>query len=161
MQVHKSIKQGRPFFRFFPPGLTCLLSEGSGFALAVVRHRDHADVVVDAGLQAVHGVLAGRRLDKVLEDGDALTGRRDGDPVAGDGGGVEGRPAEADAGVTHVLEGDVAHLRHFCGRERVVGEGRGKKERKKHQNKQKGKKMWGRGGVGIKSWKEENDRKCG
>lgn len=100
-------------YKTFFLGLTCLLGEGGGLALAVVRHRDHADVVVDAGLQAVQGVLAGRRQDKVLEDGHALAGRRHGDPVAGDGGGVEGQPAEADAGVAHVLEGDVAHLRHF------------------------------------------------
>lgn len=150
---------GGAFF-CFGPGLTCLLGVGGGLALAVVRHRDHADVVVDAGLKAVHGVLAGSRLDKVLEDGHALTGRGDGDPVAGDGGGVEGRPAEADAGVAHILEGDVAHLRHFCGRERAVGRGEAKKRGK---NTQTNKREAGCGGweVGFRSRKEENDRKCG
>lgn len=125
-------------------GLTCLLSEGGGLALAVFRHGDHADVVVDARLQAVHGVLAGRGQDKVLGDGDALAHRRDGDLVARDGGGVEGRPPEADAGVAHVLEGDVGHLRHFYGGERLVGKGWGGREEKKNGNTNK--REEGRGG---------------
>lgn len=138
-------------------GLTCLLSEGGGLALAVVRHRDHADVVVDARLQAVHGVLAGRGQDKVLEEGNALTSRCDRDLVACDGGGVERRPAEADAGVAHVLEGDVGHLWYFCGRERAVGRGEKKKGQKNPPAQTKRKKEVG---VGSESRKEENNREC-
>lgn len=117
-------------------GLTCLLGEGGRLALAVVCHRDHTDVVVDARLQAVHGVLAGRRQDKVLRDGNTLTSRCDGDLVARDGGGVEGRPSKTDAGVAHVLEGDVGYLWHFCRRERVVGRGE-KRRRQKAANTNK------------------------
>lgn len=155
--MHKSIEKGQRLCTDCSFGLTCLLSEGGGLALAGVRHRDHADVVVDARLQAVHGVLAGRRLDKVLEEGNALAGRCDGDLVARDGGGVEGQPAEADAGVAHVLEGDVGHLRHFCGRDRAVGRGdekRGQTETPRQTNREKDV------GVGWKGRKEEKDRQC-
>lgn len=91
--------------------LTGLLGDCGGLALAVLRHRDHADVIVDTGLQPLDGVLAGGCRDHVFEDGHALSGSDHRDAVTGDGRGVERRPAEADGGVAHVPEGEVGQLR--------------------------------------------------
>lgn len=85
--------------------LTSLLSDRGGLALAILRHSDHADVVVDTGLKSVNGVLASCWQDKVLKDGHALARCRNRDPVTSDGCGVERWPGETDAGVAHVLEG--------------------------------------------------------
>lgn len=90
--------------------LTGLLSECGRLALAVLRHSDHTNVIVDARLQPVDRILASRRQNHVFKDGHALAGRHHRDPVTGDGCGVERRPAETDAGVAHVFEGDVLQL---------------------------------------------------
>lgn len=90
--------------------LTGLLSEGGGLALAVLRHSDHTDVVVDTRLQSVDSVLTSRGQNKVLKDGYALARCHHRDPVTGDGCGVERWPAETDGGVAHVLEGEVRQL---------------------------------------------------
>lgn len=96
------------------------MSDGDGFTLAAVRHSDHTDVVVDAGFQAVDFIMTGAGLHKVLEDGNAFAGRHHCDSVAGDGGGVERRPGEADGGVAHFLEAEVSQRWDLCG-----GRGRG------------------------------------
>lgn len=101
---------------FCPSGnvdLTGLLGERGGFALAALRHGDHADVVVDAGLQSVDRVMAGGRMHHVLKDGHALAGGHHRDPVAGDGRGAVRRPAQTDGGVAHVLEAEVRQLWDF------------------------------------------------
>lgn len=90
--------------------LTGLLGDGGGLTLAVFRHRNHSDVVVDARLQPVDCVFTSVWQDKVLKNGYALPGCHHCDSVAGDGGGVEGWPAQTDARVVHVLEGDVRQL---------------------------------------------------
>lgn len=69
--------------------LTGLLCDCGGLALAILRDRGHADVVADAGLQSVNGVLTGRRQNHVLKDGYALAGCHHRDPVTSDGCGVE------------------------------------------------------------------------
>lgn len=90
--------------------LTGLLCDCGGLALAILRDRGHADVVADAGLQSVNGVLTGRRQNHVLKDGYALAGCHHRDPVTSDGCGVERWPAEADGGVAHALEAEVRQL---------------------------------------------------
>lgn len=97
----------------FLVNLTGVLSDCGGLALAILRHGDHADVVVDAGFQSVDSVMASCWQNRVFEDGYGLTGCHHRDPVTGDGRGVEWRPAETDSGVAHVLEGEVRQLWNF------------------------------------------------
>lgn len=94
--------------------LTGLLGERGGFALAVLRHSDHTDVIVDARLQSVDGIMTSRWQNQVFKDGHALPGSHHRDPVTGDGCGVERWPAETDGGVFHILKTEVCQLWYFC-----------------------------------------------
>lgn len=111
-------------------GLAGVLSDDDGFALAVLRHSDHADVIVDARLQSVDSILTSRWQNNVFEDGHALAGRYHHDPVTGDGCGVERRPEEANGGVAHVLKCEVCQLWDFWvgGRERKREDNRNTKQ---------------------------------
>lgn len=110
--------------------LTGLLSECGGFTLAILRHSDHTNVVVDTRLQSIDGVMTSRWHHQVLKDGHALTGCHHCDPVTSDGCGVERRPAETDSGVAHLLKAEVRQLWHFwIGGERVWGRGQKRQER--------------------------------
>ena len=100
-----------PIKRRVPPSspllrapLTSLLGQRGRLALAALRHRDNRDVVIDAGLQAVDGVVAGGGLHHVLEDGNAVARRYHGDAIARYRGEVERAPAQADGGVGDVDE---------------------------------------------------------
>lgn len=115
--------------------LTCLVSEGGGLALAVLRYGDHTNLIVDARLQSVNGVVTRTRRDRVLKNGEALSGGHHHDLVPGDGRGVERRPAETDAGVAHVLKAEVGQLRYLwiCGRN---GENRKRRSRRWRKRKE-------------------------
>lgn len=64
--------------------ITSLLRECGRLALSTLCHGDDWDVIVDAGLQSVHGVVPGGGLHHVLEYGHALPGCHYSDTVAGD-----------------------------------------------------------------------------
>lgn len=69
--------------------LTGLLGECGGLAFAILRHSDDTNVVVDARLQPVDRIVAGRRQNYVFKDWYALSGCHHRDPVSSDGCGVE------------------------------------------------------------------------
>lgn len=142
--------------------LTGLLSECGGFALAILRHGDDADVIVNARFQSVDCVMTRRGLHHVFKDGYTLASCNHGDPVASDGGGVDRCPAEADRGVAHILKAEVGQLWNFwMGGKRIWGEGGGgggrkkKTEMPKKTNKQRGK--CGGQGWGLNQRKEKTD----
>lgn len=69
--------------------LTGLLGERGGLALAILRHSDHADVVVDARFQSVDCIMTSGWQDKLFRDGDALASGNHYDLVTSNGCGVE------------------------------------------------------------------------
>lgn len=120
----------------FDGNLTGLLSNGGGLALAILRHGNHTDVIIDTRLQPIDGVMASCRQDDVLKDGYALACSQHGDPVTGDGCGVDWWPAETDGGVTHILEREVRQLGDIwlCGEE-IGGEQAKRDTENKENNK--------------------------
>lgn len=116
--------------------LTGLLGDCGGLALAILRHSDHTNVIVDTRFQSVNSIMTSRWQNHVFKDGYTLAGCHYRDPVTSDGCGVERWPAEADAGVAHVLEGEVRQLRDFCvGGGRIGGRGCRGEERKREDNR--------------------------
>lgn len=81
---------------------TCLLCDGGGLALAFLSHCDDADVIVDARLQAIHGVGIPGRLHKVLKNGYTITRSHHRDAVTSYSSGVNGTPCEANRGISDI-----------------------------------------------------------
>lgn len=114
--------------------LTGLLGECGGLALAIFRHSDHTNVIVDTRFQSVDSIMTTRWQNHVFKDGYTLAGCHNRDPVTSDGCGVERWPAEADAGVAHLLEAEVRQLWDFCAGGGRIG-GKGGEERKREDNR--------------------------
>lgn len=79
----------------------------------MLRYCGHANVIVDAGLQSIHRVLAGGRHNHVFENGDALASCNHCDLVTCNSCGGKWRPAETDGCVSHALKGEVGQLWDF------------------------------------------------
>ncbi len=69
--------------------LTGLLGECGGLALAIFRHSDHTNVIVDTRFQSVDSIMTTRWQNHVFKDGYTLAGCHNRDPVTSDGCGVE------------------------------------------------------------------------
>lgn len=89
-----------------------LLCDRCWLALALVRSRNDADVVVDTGLQPPNCIKIGGRIQRILQDGQALPGGQHRDVVPRNGGVVYKRPPNLDGGVGDVDVAEVFHLRH-------------------------------------------------
>lgn len=76
-----------------------MLCDGGGLALAVISYCDDAYVVVNARLQAMHGVGIPGGLYKVLEDGYTIARCHHRDAVPNYSSGVNRTPCEANRGV--------------------------------------------------------------
>ena len=66
-----------------------MLSERGGFALAILRHSGHTNVIVDARFQSMHSIMTSCWQHRVYKDGQALAGCHHRDLVTSDGCGVE------------------------------------------------------------------------
>lgn len=69
--------------------LTGLLSDGGWLALAIFRHSDHTDVIVNTRLQSIHSVFTSGWQNKVLKEWYTVPCHDHRDLVTGDGCGVE------------------------------------------------------------------------
>lgn len=120
--------------------LTGLLSDCGGLALAILRHSDHTNLIIDTRFQPVDSILTSRWHNHVFKDGHTLAGCHHSDPVTSDGCGVERRPAEADTGVAHIPEAEVRQLWDVW-----VGGERKKREKTTEAPNKRGAKVEGKG----------------
>lgn len=108
------------FFPYkFPTLFTCLLGDGDGFTLSVFRDCGDGDVIINTGLQAMHGVKPCRGLHKFNKDWDTVPCSQHRDAVARNCGGVKRTPAEANSGVSDVDEVKISYFGHIWGGEKV------------------------------------------
>lgn len=90
----------------------CLLYDRCWLALALLRSRNNADVVVDTGLQPPNCIKIGGQTQRILQDGQTLPGGQHRNVVPRNSGVVYKFPLNPDGAVSDVDIAEVFHLRH-------------------------------------------------